>query len=63
MVADDDSAKGNNEAISAAFEGLSKELKTEPKKLANDMLTLCHHQSGKRCFGFDQRQQSSTRPW
>ncbi len=40
LVADDDSAKGNSEAISAAFDGLSKELKTEPQKLANDMLTL-----------------------
>jgi N-methylhydantoinase A/oxoprolinase/acetone carboxylase beta subunit len=40
LVSDDDCAKGNNEAISAAFDSLSKELKTEPKKLVNDMLTL-----------------------
>lgn len=40
LVADDDCAKGNNESISVAFENLAKELSTEPKKLANDMLTL-----------------------
>lgn len=40
LVADDDCAKGNNEAISTAFANLAKELSTDPKKLANDMLTL-----------------------
>ncbi len=40
LVTDDDCAKGNNEAISAAFESLAGELKTEPQKLATDMLTL-----------------------
>ncbi len=40
LVDNDDAAKGNNEAISAAFDSLANELKTEPKKLANDMLTL-----------------------
>ncbi|MCC7531995.1 MAG: hydantoinase [Candidatus Melainabacteria bacterium] len=40
LVSDEDCAKGNNEAISFAFDSLSKELNTEPKKLANDMLTL-----------------------
>ena len=40
LVADDDCAKGNNEAISNAFANLAKELSTDPKKLADDMLTL-----------------------
>jgi len=40
LVADDDCAKGNHSAVSAAFEGLAKELSSDPKKLANDMLTL-----------------------
>lgn len=40
LVGDDDCAKGNHEAISAAFDVLSKELNREPKEIANDMLTL-----------------------
>lgn len=40
FVADDDCAKGNDSAVTAAFEGLAKELSSDPKKLANDMLTL-----------------------
>ena len=40
LVGDDDCAKGNNAAISAAFDSFGKELKSDPKKLAEDMLTL-----------------------
>lgn len=40
LVADDDCAKGNSEAVSAAFESLAKELSGDPKKIANDMLAL-----------------------
>ncbi len=40
LVPDDDCAKGNNKAISAAFESLGKELSTDSKKIATDMLTL-----------------------